>query len=604
MYGKSITNGTYIYQGNAEEIMARGTKLIGLTIDIDVDDKGYVKGVDVAKKKATAAAGVIQSRFNKLNFTKLATRVKDIGKKFALLAVTAGVALTAIALKLVGVASMAEETGAKFDTVFRDLSASARQWAEDFGQSVGRARQDVQSWMAGLQDTFVPLGIARDKAFELSKSLVTLAVDVASFNNKVDEEVIRDFTSALVGNHETVRKFGVIISESAIKQAAFNAGIDKTYSQLTDLEKVMLRYDIILRGTTDAQGDAIRTSESYANQVKRLRANLTDTAEMLGNKLIPRFTEIVKLTNEWIKENQDLISTKADVFFGKIFDALEGIAKHKGIFVDVFAGVGQMATWISNIADNLVFMLTAAKNFVTPKFFPTPTNFQRKLQEALAGQERAFGGRITIAPPSTPTPTPPLVDSTIGLPAAMDVTFMPVKRLTEETKILYQEIKPIVLVAQDFRENWQKALQDVADNATTARESFMFMFQDIQDGFSDTMSRFILEGGNMRDFLISVANDVRRAFAQKISQDVTQGLFNLGASLFAGDVSYAPAGSGGGGDGILGAGKIAGDGNDIRGAGKIAGDTYIKVDATTAEKILAIVKEDQSMNGILSAGEY
>ena len=44
--------------------------------------------------------------------------------------------------------------------------------------------------MAGLQDTFVPLGIARDEAAELSKSLVTLAVDVASFNNTADADVI------------------------------------------------------------------------------------------------------------------------------------------------------------------------------------------------------------------------------------------------------------------------------------------------------------------------------------------------------------------------------------------------------------------------------
>ena len=91
---------------------------------------------------------------------------------------------------MVRTASAAEETQAKFDTVFKELAGSANHWAEDFGDSVGRATQDVQSWMAGLQDTFVPLGIARDEAAELSKSLVTLAVDVASFNNTADADVI------------------------------------------------------------------------------------------------------------------------------------------------------------------------------------------------------------------------------------------------------------------------------------------------------------------------------------------------------------------------------------------------------------------------------
>jgi len=207
-----------------------------------------------------------------------------------------------LAKSMIDAASSAEETQAKFDTVFRDLSSQANTWAESFGHSVGRAEQDVKSWMAGLQDTFVPLGIARAEAMGLSKSLVTLAVDVASFNNKVDADVIRDFTSALVGNHETVRKYGIIISESALKQEAMRRGIKKTYSELTDLEKVQLRYNLILAGTEDAQGDAIRTSDSYANQVKRLKANLDDLKVSMGQDLLPTFTDFVKLLNDSEKE--------------------------------------------------------------------------------------------------------------------------------------------------------------------------------------------------------------------------------------------------------------------------------------------------------------
>lgn len=199
---------------------------------------------------------------------------------------------------MIKAASSAEETQAKFDTVFKNLSGLANTWAESFGQSVGRAERDVKRWMAGLQDTFVPLGIAREEAFHLAKSLVTLAVDVASFNDAVDADVIRDFTSALVGNHETVRKFGIIISESALRQEAMRQGIEKTYKNLTDLEKVQLRYNLILSGTSDAQGDAARTSDSYANQVKRLYANIDDLKVSMGEELLPTFTDFVKIINE------------------------------------------------------------------------------------------------------------------------------------------------------------------------------------------------------------------------------------------------------------------------------------------------------------------
>lgn len=199
---------------------------------------------------------------------------------------------------MIKAASSAEETQAKFNTVFKNLSDQANAWAESFGKSVGRSERDIKSWMARLQDTFVPLGISRDEALKLAQSLTTLAVDVASFNDAADADVIRDFTSALVGNHETVRKFGIIISETALKQEAMRRGINKTYKELTDLEKVQLRYNLILAGTSDAQGDALRTSGSYANQVKRLLANVDNLKVSMGEEFLPVLTDFVKLINE------------------------------------------------------------------------------------------------------------------------------------------------------------------------------------------------------------------------------------------------------------------------------------------------------------------
>lgn len=195
----------------------------------------------------------------------------------------------------------AAEIQSKFNTVFKNLKEEANVWAETFALSVGRAKQDVKAWLAELQDTFVPLGFAREKAKELSESLVQLAVDVASFNNKADADVIRDFTSAIVGNHETVRKYGILISEAALKQEALNLGYKKSYNSLTELEKVRLRYNIILNSTKDAQGDAIRTADSLANKEKRLEARLKDLSETLGKQLIPVFLEATNKAIEFIR---------------------------------------------------------------------------------------------------------------------------------------------------------------------------------------------------------------------------------------------------------------------------------------------------------------
>jgi len=260
-------------------------------------------------------------------FDAATRRVKHSARNAALAAAAIGTAIGVASLKFVQVASDAQETQSKFDVVFRHLRNEANAWADDYADSVGRARQDTKKWMAGLQDTFVPLGIARDKAFELSKSLTTLAVDVASFNNKTDASVIRDFTSALVGNHETVRKYGIIIGESAIQQEAYAKGINKSYKNLTDLQKVMLRYSLIQKGTTDAQGDAIRTADSYANQQKRLEATWTNMQQTLGEALLPAYTKAITNINTLLTENQSRIKKWAEDTvegFDVVGDAITG----------------------------------------------------------------------------------------------------------------------------------------------------------------------------------------------------------------------------------------------------------------------------------------
>lgn len=190
-------------------------------------------------------------------------------------------------------ASDAQETLSKFDVVFGGQARAMEAWAEKFGDSVGRATQDVVQWMASLQDTFVPLGFTRDRAAELSQNLVKLAVDVGSFNNASDAEVINAFTSAIVGNHEAVRRYGIILSEASLKQEALAEGLAGNYQDLTDLEKVQLRYNLILKGTTDAQGDAIRTADSFANQAKRLKANWHEVSVELGGPLMDALSGVL-----------------------------------------------------------------------------------------------------------------------------------------------------------------------------------------------------------------------------------------------------------------------------------------------------------------------
>jgi len=245
-----------------------------------------------------------------------------------------GIGMTAVGATILAVGGMTiktasdiEEMTAKFDVVFGETAQGVKEWAKITADAMGRSRFAMMEMAASVQDTFVPMGFARDQAAEMSKTLTALAIDVGSFNNKLDTDVMRDFQSALVGNTETVRKYGIVITASGIEQEILNQGWVDNKKDITEAMKIQARMNMILAGTTDAQGDAIRTSASFANQMKRLQARTEVVSATIGTVLLPVVTSLVSIVGEsvdkiaqWTSENPKL--TKVIVLGTIAFGAL------------------------------------------------------------------------------------------------------------------------------------------------------------------------------------------------------------------------------------------------------------------------------------------
>lgn len=225
------------------------------------------------------------------NMNKLGTAIKAVVGAVVVREFARG------ATAAVNFASAIEEMQAKSSVVFGQFAGDVRKDLAEFADQVGRSRFELEGMAASVQDTFVPMGFARGEAADLSVQLAKLATDVASFNNASDTETMKAFQSALVGNHETVRRFGIVITEAELQAELFRMGITKAKDQVSAAEKVQARLNLILAGTTDAQGDAARTSESYANQVKAMNASIEELQLAIGEQLAPAFLSLVKSIN-------------------------------------------------------------------------------------------------------------------------------------------------------------------------------------------------------------------------------------------------------------------------------------------------------------------
>ncbi len=201
----------------------------------------------------------------------------------------------------VTVAADAEEIQNKFNVVFKESADSAREFADDLGVAVGRSSVKIQEMLALLQDTFVPMGFSRDKASDLSKALVQLSIDVGSLQNKSDDEVLRAFQSAIVGNHEAVRDYGIMLTESTLKTHALKEGIIDTDRELTAQEKILTRVSLLFKMSSDAHSDSQNTLASYSNQVKSFNGELYDLQILIGQKLEPAAAHVLHALKAIVK---------------------------------------------------------------------------------------------------------------------------------------------------------------------------------------------------------------------------------------------------------------------------------------------------------------
>lgn len=236
----------------------------------------------------------------------LQTKLQSVGTKMMStgLKMTAGITAPLALLGKVAfdAASDLSESMNKVDVVFADSAANIQKWSEKAATAFGMSRQKALEAAGTFGNLFRALGVATPDAAKMSKELVKLSADLASFNNADPEEVLLALRSGLVGEAEPLRKFGVSLSEARVAAKAMQMGLADADGTLSDAAKTQARYAIILEDTALAQGDFARTSDGAANKQRILKAQFQDTAAELGQALIPimqTLMGIVQKVAEW-----------------------------------------------------------------------------------------------------------------------------------------------------------------------------------------------------------------------------------------------------------------------------------------------------------------
>lgn len=307
----------------------------------------------------------------------------------------AGTAIAAGLLRPISAASDLQEIMSKFETVFGENSQQVKQWGDQFASQVGRSKQQVAEFLAGSQDLFVPLGFDEASATALSKTITGLSIDLASFNNGTDSDALRDLHAALTGSGEVMKKYGVIVSEAAVKQELLAQGIKAT--DATEQEKVMARLSIIMRGTTAAQGDAIKTAGSWANQNKRIVGSIVDLSSRIGSVLIPLLSpyqtmvgDILARADGWIEKNRFIVLGVAAVAAGLLVGgaAMLGLSAATYAASIAFSGLASVTGLVGSTIGVAISLIRSLSGVML---------LQRAVSGAAAAAMLVYGEAITVA---------------------------------------------------------------------------------------------------------------------------------------------------------------------------------------------------------------
>lgn len=328
--------------------------LAKLIVSLGLDAADYKKGLKGADSATGSALG------------NIGNKLQGLGKKTAAIGagLTAGVTTPILGLGLAAfnAASDLEESMSKVNVVFGDSADSVIAFSETAATNLGQSRQEALEAAGTFGNLFVSMKMAPDVAADMSKSLVTLGSDLASFNNTMPIEALEALRAGLTGETEPLKRYGINITAAAVAHKALHLGIVETnvdmlkaenarmafieaqhaaalaeqefgasahettialleqekahreYEEalagvpedLTAAQKAQATYALIMEQTTTAQGDFQRTSDGAANSIRIAKAQLADAAAIMGDHLIPIGLKVVTFINDLISKFQTL----------------------------------------------------------------------------------------------------------------------------------------------------------------------------------------------------------------------------------------------------------------------------------------------------------
>ena len=253
----------------------------------------------------------------------------------------------------INIASDLTEVQNVVDVTFGDFKSKMEDLANVSITELGMSKLTAKEIGSRFQAMGTAIGFTQGKMADMSVELTRLAGDMSSFYNVEQKDVAKSLQSIFTGETEPMRKYGVDLTNATLKEWALKKGMDANISSMSQMQKTALRYQYVLEATGAAQGDFLRTQDTWANQVRILKENFRELASVIGSSFIHALKPLVKALNSAMSAIISFAKVVSNAL-GKIFgwqyeDATGGIVND---YEDAADAAGDLADGTGKAADN------------------------------------------------------------------------------------------------------------------------------------------------------------------------------------------------------------------------------------------------------------
>lgn len=262
----------------------------------------------------------VASKGLKINLLGAVTGFKSLGRQL-LSAVGLAGGLYAVfngIKKSINIASDLTEVQNVVDVTFGDFKKKIEDLSKISIPTLGISELETKQTASRFQAMGTAMGFAQGKMSNMSVELTKLSADMASFYNVEQKAVAEDLESVFTGQTRPLRTYGLDLTQATLQEWALKNGLDANIKSMSQAEKTMLRYQYVMANTGAAQGDFLRTQDTWANQVRILTYNLQQLGSVIGGTLINAFKPLLSALNTVIGKFISFAETVSNAL-GKIF---------------------------------------------------------------------------------------------------------------------------------------------------------------------------------------------------------------------------------------------------------------------------------------------